>query len=67
MIWMPRGTFRMELDKHYAEEAPVHRLVLQLGFILKFLHRKYRKLLVEGPDIPNEVEGTWWISELKKL
>jgi formylglycine-generating enzyme len=25
MIWIPAGTFRMGSDKHYAEEAPVHR------------------------------------------
>ena len=42
-------------------------LVLQLEFILKFLHRKDRRLLVEDPDIPSEVEGTRWISEVEKL
>ncbi len=26
MIWIPGGTFRMGSDKHYAEEAPVHRV-----------------------------------------
>jgi len=25
MIWIPGGTFHMGSDKHYAEEAPVHR------------------------------------------
>jgi adenylate cyclase len=42
-------------------------LVLQLGFILKFLHHKDRKLLVEDPDIPSEVDGTRWISAVEKL
>ena len=31
MIWIPAGTFRMGSDKHYAEEAPVHRVTLD-GF-----------------------------------
>lgn len=26
MVWIPGGTFRMGSDKHYAEEAPVHRV-----------------------------------------
>ena len=25
MVYIPGGTFRMGSDKHYAEEAPVHR------------------------------------------
>jgi formylglycine-generating enzyme required for sulfatase activity len=25
MMWIPGGTFHMGSDKHYAEEAPVHR------------------------------------------
>jgi len=28
MIWIPGGTFRMGSDKHYAEEAPVHRVTV---------------------------------------
>jgi hypothetical protein len=43
------------------------RLVLQLEFILKFPHRKDKKLLGENPDIPSEVDGTRWISEVEKL
>src|ERR1700751_5046495 len=38
--------------------------------ILKITDReevKYRKLLVENPDIPSEVDGTRWISEVEKL
>ena len=26
MVWLPGGTFRMGSDRHYAEEAPVHRV-----------------------------------------
>jgi len=28
MVWIPGGTFRMGSDKHYAEEAPVHRVTV---------------------------------------
>ena len=31
MVWIPSGTFRMGSDKHYAEEAPVHRVTVS-GF-----------------------------------
>jgi formylglycine-generating enzyme required for sulfatase activity len=31
MVWIPSGTFRMGSDKHYAEEAPVHRVTVD-GF-----------------------------------
>src|SRR5215831_11563537 len=26
MVWIPGGTFHMGSDRHYAEEAPVHRV-----------------------------------------
>jgi formylglycine-generating enzyme required for sulfatase activity len=31
MIWIPGGTFRMGADRHYPEEAPVHRVTVD-GF-----------------------------------
>ena len=31
MLFIPGGTFRMGSDRHYAEEAPVHRVTVD-GF-----------------------------------
>jgi len=33
MVWLPGGTFRMGSDKHYAEEAPVHRVTVDAFWI----------------------------------
>jgi formylglycine-generating enzyme len=32
-IWIPGGTFRMGSDRHYPEEAPVHRVAVE-GFLI---------------------------------
>jgi formylglycine-generating enzyme len=33
MVWVPGGSFRMGSDKHYAEEAPVHRVTVDAFWI----------------------------------
>src|SRR5215203_6100099 len=33
MAWIPRGTFRMGSDRHYPEEAPVHRVIVDAFWI----------------------------------
>jgi formylglycine-generating enzyme len=33
MVWIPGGTFRMGSDKHYAEEAPVHRVTVDAFWV----------------------------------
>jgi formylglycine-generating enzyme required for sulfatase activity len=33
MIWLPGGTFRMGSDRHYAEEAPAHRVTVDAFWI----------------------------------
>jgi formylglycine-generating enzyme len=33
MIWIPGGTFQMGSDRHYAEEAPVHRVTVDAFWI----------------------------------
>jgi formylglycine-generating enzyme len=33
MIWVPGGTFRMGSDRHYPEEAPVHRVTVDAFWI----------------------------------
>jgi formylglycine-generating enzyme len=49
MIWIPGGTFRMGSDKHYAEEAPVHRVTVD-GFWIDrtpVTNRQFRKFIHE--------------------
>jgi formylglycine-generating enzyme required for sulfatase activity len=33
MVWIPGGTFRMGSEKHYVEEAPVHRVTVDAFWI----------------------------------
>ena len=33
MVWIPGGTFRMGSDRHYPEEAPVHRVTVDAFWI----------------------------------
>jgi len=47
MIWIPDGTFRMGSDKHYPEEAPVHRVAVN-GFWIDcapVTNREFRKFV----------------------
>jgi formylglycine-generating enzyme len=47
MIWIPAGTFRMGSDKHYPEEAPVHRVAVD-GFFMDrtpVTNREFRKFV----------------------
>jgi formylglycine-generating enzyme len=49
MIWIPGGTFRMGSDKHYAEEAPSHRVTVD-GFWIDttpVTNRQFRKFVNE--------------------
>jgi formylglycine-generating enzyme len=40
MVWIPGGAFRMSSDRHYPEEAPVHRVTVD-GFKRNYC-RRYR-------------------------
>jgi formylglycine-generating enzyme required for sulfatase activity len=47
MIWIPGGTFRMGSDRHYPEEAPVHRVTVD-GFWIDrtpVTNREFRKFV----------------------
>jgi sulfatase modifying factor 1 len=59
MVYMPGGTFRMGSDKHYPEEAPVHRVTVD-GFLLDrtpVTNRAFRKFV--------EATGYVTVAEIK--
>ena len=47
MIWVPGGTFRMGSDKHYAEEAPVHRATVDAFWVdrVPVTNRQFRNFV----------------------
>jgi sulfatase modifying factor 1 len=67
MIWIPGGTFRMGSDKHYPEEAPVHRVTVD-GFWVdrtpvtnrqfkEFVRATGHKTFAEIPPDPKSYPG----------
>jgi formylglycine-generating enzyme len=49
MVWIPGGTFRMGSDRHYAEEAPVHRVTVDAFWIDRtpVTNRQFREFVRE--------------------
>ena len=47
MIFIPGGTFRMGSDKHYPEEAPVHRVTVDSFWLdqTPVTNRDFRKFV----------------------
>jgi formylglycine-generating enzyme len=47
MIWIPGGTFRMGSDRHYVEEAPVHRATVDAFWIdrVPVTNRQFRNFV----------------------
>src|ERR1700677_4455684 len=67
MIWIPGGTFNMGSDRHYADEAPVHRVTIDPFWIdiTPVTNREFRRFVSEtsyvtfaeiAPD-PNNYPG----------
>jgi len=67
MVFIPGGTFRMGSDKHYAEEAPVHRVTVGAFWIDRtpVTNREFRKFVTatghvtfaEIPPDPKDYPG----------
>jgi formylglycine-generating enzyme len=47
MVWLPGGTFRMGSDRHYPEEAPVHRVMVSPFWIdpIPVTNREFRRFV----------------------
>ena len=67
MIWIPGGTFSMGSDRHYADEAPVHRVTVDPFWIdiAPVTNREFRRFVTAtgyvtfaeiAPD-PNDYPG----------
>ena len=67
MVWIPGGTFRMGSDRHYPEEAPVHRVTVD-GFWIDrtpvtnrqfkaFVKATGHKTFAEIPPDPKDYPG----------
>jgi hypothetical protein len=41
MVWIPGGTFRMGSDRHYPEEAPAHKTLLDEFYRIAFRKKVY--------------------------
>jgi sulfatase modifying factor 1 len=68
MVWVPGGIFKMGSDKHYPEEAPVHRVSVD-GFWIQpttVANRQFRafveatghKTFAETAPDPKDYPGT---------
>jgi formylglycine-generating enzyme required for sulfatase activity len=52
MVWISGGTFRMGSDRHYAEEAPVHRVAVD-GFWIDrtpVTNRQFRNFVLDAAN-----------------
>lgn len=67
MVWIPGGTFRMGSDRHYPEEAPVHRVTVD-GFWIdrhpvtnaqfaRFVQETGHRTFAEIPPDPRDYPG----------
>jgi len=67
MVWVPGGTFRMGSDKHYPEEAPVHKVTVD-GFWMdrhpvtndrfaQFVEATSHRTFAEFPPDPAQYPG----------
>jgi formylglycine-generating enzyme required for sulfatase activity len=66
MVWIPGGTFRMGSDRHYPEEAPVHRVAVG-GFWIDrtpVTNRSFRKFVVHIAYRDAEAYANWAGKEL---